>query len=194
MTCACCRTIETCGRGNARETVSRVCTEGTLSDLFPTEIRVNRGVERGSIAATVTLLHVEALRALDTDEYPAFQRSPFPLRARGSVGRQPHHHWEKVSRRTLVSFQSGPPASEPDHWLHDTSVNVPVRALLPEGKNTPAPPVSLQISKLLAGTCECDSVRERKGRHTGRARCVGCSGCSSSARTIPGFPALGRCP
>ena len=69
---------------NARETVSRVCTERTLSDLSSslTRIRVNRGVDsRGSIAAIVTLLRVEAFRALDTDEYPAVHsRSRFPLR------------------------------------------------------------------------------------------------------------------
>ena len=44
-------------------------------------------------------------------------------------------------------FQSGEP-SEPDHWLHGTSVNVPVSAPWPEGKKTFAPPVSSQISKL----------------------------------------------
>ena len=44
-------------------------------------------------------------------------------------------------------FQREPP-SDPDHWLHDTSVYDPVRAPWPEGKNAFAPPVSSQMSKL----------------------------------------------
>lgn len=43
--------------------------------------------------------------------------------------------------------QRGPP-SDPDHWLQLTSLQVPTRAPWPDGKNTPDPPVSSQISKL----------------------------------------------
>ena len=41
------------------------------------------------------------------------------------------------------------PPSVPDHWLHGTSVNVPVSAPRSEGKNALAPPVSWHMSKLL---------------------------------------------
>ena len=60
-------------------------------------------------------------------------------------------------------FQSGEP-SEPDHSLHDTSVNVPVSAPWPEGKNTAAPPVSSQMSKLAPA-----AVSTRFGRGHSRA-------------------------
>ena len=65
---------------------------------------------------------------------------------------------------THAPSQSGPP-SQPDRWLHDTSVNVPVRASWPEGKGVPAPPVSSQIPKLLADAAVRVSVTAfRKGR------------------------------
>lgn len=46
-------------------------------------------------------------------------------------------------------FQRAPP-SEPDHWLQDTSVKLPVNAPWPDGKKAFDPPVSSQMSKLWA--------------------------------------------
>lgn len=57
-----------------------------------------------------------------------------------------------LSPERHAPFQRAPP-SEPDHWLQDTSVNEPVRAPCPEGKNTFDAPESSQRSKLLGKEC-----------------------------------------
>ena len=55
-----------------------------------------------------------------------------------------------VSPAKQAPLNSAAP-SEPDQWLHETSVKVPVKAPCPDGKKAAAPPVSSQMSKLLSG-------------------------------------------
>lgn len=79
------------------------------------------------------------------------------------------------------------PPSVPAHWLHETSVKVPVSAPWPEGKNALDPPVSWQISKLrdiMVSVIRPDQFGA--ARRTGMVLRVGCSDCSSFGHTIPG--------
>ena len=86
---------------------------------------------------------------------------------RGNVPWFPHAvdgQFGAVSPERHAPFQSWPP-SEPDHCEHDTSVNVPVSAPCPEGKNFAEPPVSSQISKLCPSSARSSGHQTNKNTH-----------------------------
>ena len=78
--------------------------------------------------------------------------------------------FDAVSPERHAPFQSWPP-SEPDHCEHDTSVNVPVSAPWPEGKNCAEPPVSSQISKLCPSSAHSPDHQLNKNTHWNGISC-----------------------